>query len=1431
MISLRPLVLCSAVLLLGLRSPAATLTVTNGVDGGIGSLRERIQAAAGGDSIVFGFGLAGQTLVLTNQIVVTNNLTMDATLLMQGVVIDGGAGTNRLFTFNSGTTNVLRSLNLTGGNGSGGDGGAILNNGSLVVVGCALYGNSANSSAAGLGGAIRNNGSLAVSNSTISGNSAYWGGGVYGNGSFFHCTVSGNSATGSPNAFGGGLYGALTVESSIVAGNTGVGGADVYLSGGGTAAGTNIIQSVGGGAFVGPTPLNVDPLLNALADHGGLTLTRSLQTNSPALDGAGGSAAVTDQRGLPRAMNGDNTPGALPDIGAFEAQRVPGGGTETGTVSTPADEADVVGSTGAGLSLREALRGLPAGATITFDAALFNGEAADRIVLASALNHLYLASDVTVDAMDNTGGVTLDGGPGNIRILLVETNASVRIRRVVLTGGDGNGTPVLNVRGGAIYNNGTLALTDCTIISNATSQGFGGGILNNRNLSLERCTLAYNRANQQGGGIANFSAASFLTATNCTFHRNAAEALDGGGLANVNSATSWVTHCTFTENTVTNAGRFGGGIRNAAGSVFLANSIVTSNTAPSGPNTSGTMTTSGNNLLSGDAVLGLLTDNGGLTLTLMPQSGSPAVDAATTSTLTSDQRGKSRPVGAFADIGAVEACFTNIVVTNTANSGAGTLREALSFLCDDQASTITFDPSLSGQTIALASELLVAGRVTITAADLPLGITLSGNNATRVMRTLGGADVSLVQLTVANGFASGAPAHASGLVVDAGSTAIVIACSFTNNATEGDSDSFVAGHAAEGGAIRNRGSLVVLRSAFHGNRAVGGNGGTFAGLGQSGGGALGAAIHNLGALHATHNTFTSNSATGGIGGLSGMGFQGGIGGRAVAVLANLGSATLNHTTLYTNSAVGGAGGAGTPNGAVGPAHGSVVSLVGTLAVSNSIHAGNVPDNMGSVTFQTNNLIGGNPLLAPLGNHGGPTMTMPPLFGSPAIDAGDDAVTNGTTIDQRGFARFSGSHVDIGAVEFQVGTVVSNTANTGENSLRAAATYNPPGTTVTFASALSGQTITLTNQLELSRDITIDGSGLPSGITLSGHNANRILRPNAPAVIVLDSLVLANGYDGSDGGAIYNDADLTLRRCTVVSNSAGASGGALYNVGTLAMEHCTLARNSASVGGAIASGFSGAITAGHSTYWMNTAAGVEGDAILILSGASLTLNRCIVAGGLGINPAIYNYGGITLEGTNIVNTIFDEPGFGSTGGAGTYLNINPLLGPLGNYGGPTPTMPLLPSSPARNKGGGSTATSDQRGFPIVGIPDIGAYEAGTASNFNAWIWENLSSTNSDHTAGGDADGDGVTNTDEWNALTNPGSATNFLRAVAFEHGANTLVTFPSVTNRTYRLQQADLVIGSWSNSSLAPIAGNGALLTFTLPPGTATQSYFRVQAGP
>jgi hypothetical protein len=152
------------------------------------------------------------------------------------------------------------------------------------------------------------------------------------------------------------------------------------------------------------------------------------------------------------------------------------------------------------------------------------------------------------------------------------------------------------------------------------------------------------------------------------------------------------------------------------------------------------------------------------------------------------------------------------------------------------------------------------------------------------------------------------------------------------------------------------------------------------------------------------STLTGNSAPTGGGGIDN--FEGVV--------------TVNQSTLTGNTA---------PDGPNMYTCGGIYNwddYYGAVYIFNSIIAGNtLPNTAGAnsetgaatsgITSQTGaNLTSGTPLLAPLGYYGGPTPTMPPLPGSPAIDG----CTNGTSFatDQRGYPRAVGRAPDIGAVE-------------------------------------------------------------------------------------------------------------------------------------------------------------------------------------------------------------------------------------------------------------------------------------------------------------------------------------------------------------------------------------------------------------------------------
>jgi hypothetical protein len=89
------------------------------------------------------------------------------------------------------------------------------------------------------------------------------------------------------------------------------------------------------------------------------------------------------------------------------------------------------------------------------------------------------------------------------------------------------------------------------------------------------------------------------------------------------------------------------------------------------------------------------------------------------------------------------------------------------------------------------------------------------------------------------------------------------------------------------------------------------------------------------------------------------------------------------------------------------------------------------------------------VLAPLGNYGGPTQTMALLPGSPALDAGSNALLpTGLTTDQRGLPRIVNGTVDIGAFESQGFTLTAVPGSTPQTAVIGTAFANPLAVTVT-----------------------------------------------------------------------------------------------------------------------------------------------------------------------------------------------------------------------------------------------------------------------------------------------------------------------------------------------------------------------------------------------
>ena len=163
----------------------------------------------------------------------------------------------------------------------------------------------------------------------------------------------------------------------------------------------------------------------------------------------------------------------------------------------------------------------------------------------------------------------------------------------------------------------------------------------------------------------------------------------------------------------------------------------------------------------------------------------------------------------------------------------------------------------------------------------------------------------------------------------------------------------------------------------------------------------------------------------------------------------------------------------------------LANLGGTVTSNFSLFANPDPGVTGS-----NNLFSTDPMLGPLADNGGPTMTHALLPGSPAIDAGSSTELT----DQRGapFLRNSGGGVDIGAYERQtvasLNLVVDTAADesdgdysAGDLSLREAiglANGSIGADTITFSPLFdTAQTINLTSQMPtITDDVTITGPG-------------------------------------------------------------------------------------------------------------------------------------------------------------------------------------------------------------------------------------------------------------------------------------------------------------------------------------------------------------------
>ena len=242
------------------------------------SLREAIASGDSGDAINIPLGV--YTLSLGTELTIDQNLTLTGAgsgdTIIQAAASSADA-TSRVFNITGGTVAVS---GVTVQNGNNGDGGGILNSGTLNLTNSTVSNNTAN---VGGGGIFNVGGNLTLTDSTVSGNTASLlrGGGIHnfdGTLTLTNSTVTGNTSKNS----GGGIYnsfnnGTLTLTNSTVSGNTANSGGGIMND----SATLNLTNSTVSG--------------NTTPNHGGgiyssgtMTLTNStVSGNTAGLNGGG----------------------------------------------------------------------------------------------------------------------------------------------------------------------------------------------------------------------------------------------------------------------------------------------------------------------------------------------------------------------------------------------------------------------------------------------------------------------------------------------------------------------------------------------------------------------------------------------------------------------------------------------------------------------------------------------------------------------------------------------------------------------------------------------------------------------------------------------------------------------------------------------------------------------------------------------------------------------------------------------------------------------------------------------------------------------------------------------------------------------------------------------------------------------------------------
>jgi hypothetical protein len=475
-----------------------------------------------------------------------------------------------------------------------------------------------------------------------------------------------------------------------------------------------------------------------------------------------------------------------------------------------------------------------------------------------------------------------------------------------------------------------------------------------------------------------------------------------------------------------------------------------------------------------------------------------------------------------------------------------------------------------------------------------------------------------------------------------------------------------------GGGIVNDGSLVLTDCVVTGN--------TVDSSGPITNSCYGGGIDNGGPLTLNNCTISNNTVTAGaIGNAYGAGIYSTVG------------VTLNHCTVSGNTV----SGAGLAVG--GGVYAQITSAGGALTLSDCTITNNTAITPAGAT--------GNPVA-----QGGGVYVVGGF--APGLSVTLTRCTvSGNTVSSTASASGGGIYCNLdGTVTLSqcvvTGNTITTTAGIGETG------------TFTYALAQGGG-------FWLSASV---GSATLSDCTFSNNSASANLAANT-----------TSGGDGlalAQGGGVYCEINTTLTNCTLSGNTLSAhspppaqartygGGLAFQSYGSLSLTNCTVANNAASAAGsASASGTGGGLSVDTVAYATMTqvtltnctiagnSANLKAGGLLVNDGVTANLVNTIVAGNTA--PASTDIDGqVASQGYNLIGVTEGSTGWVATDLTGNLARpLDPLLGPLGDYGGPTQTLPLLAGSPALGAGTATGApATDQRGVTRGGGINIGAYQA-------------------------------------------------------------------------------------------------------------------------